>query len=945
MNYRLDRMLLRQLVSGRRELTAYERLAKATARPTANAAIVWQHYTTSTYKDGDLPGLGTREALQNGVDAIRAAVRAHKLKAGDGRFSVTWDPSARSLSWEDNGIGMDVRTISDVFLSIGESGKAGATSSEEAAGGFGVAKAVILGTSPTFRWELRTRDNLAEAKGRNDPVQIYDQPFFAGTRITVFDVAQKFDDFYDDGIGKTLPLLERLKMLLGANDLDGITLRLNGEVVPRLFERRKGSRLVTGGDWGEGTTAIVKGYKRSDRRGAFYIRLNGLFMYIAASNSRKLPLDVVVDLTSTLRPGVAGYPLNAAREGLQGLAGRTFENVKRDIEAESEAAANQEGATVIDPEEGTPIYEGTLKAFEDPEFAASMAKAATGIADYFAAQTAQSRPPVTSKAPPGSPLPKMVNPFGTGTEVEGANAVEMIRQLLGTADKSLSPEEPRALALTPAVEGVLQRAGQAKLNAADVATVVEAVERVNEAAVGPRGGGLLQIAEVSKVHLALAQIAEVAPPPPKNPFGSLAGIRIAKSFDTAKARAFQKKFEQWLPMLAAWDGVVRLLCAEANIRRRYYPGFLLDDTANGMVAVGRRGSVVYVNPFRFGDAIRAHRERPIAIASWIHGLACHELTHLDGRMSEWHNENFSIARESLQKETAHLIEPISVLLRNVLKLPANRTVQETRLAELESELAKCKKKTPEHRELREQLARLQEQLAAANLAASQASARVAESRCPCRDASPDDAEPSGEDRMLATPASVLEAVLAKARAVLVPSSLRDDEFDDAVAPQLPALTERLAQQLKELPWGGYVLKPALERWRGQAVRVDDGRRGVVVRLLRGGIAAEVQIGDETMTLRGRQLRLADPDDEADWQRQILALAKRMGSELTEIEVAEASERLTRLALKSPHVPNSELDDLFEEFNAEFGYGASAKFGRLVAKLRRGGEVKTRGQAA
>jgi hypothetical protein len=38
-------------------------------------------------------------------------------------------------------------------LSLGASGKADAGDSGEAAGGFGVAKAVILGTSPTFRWE------------------------------------------------------------------------------------------------------------------------------------------------------------------------------------------------------------------------------------------------------------------------------------------------------------------------------------------------------------------------------------------------------------------------------------------------------------------------------------------------------------------------------------------------------------------------------------------------------------------------------------------------------------------------------------------------------------------------------------------------------------------------------------------------------------------------
>ncbi|HRE15255.1 MAG TPA: hypothetical protein PLD37_13755, partial [Usitatibacteraceae bacterium] len=79
---------------------------------------------------------------------------------------------------------MDADTILGKFLSLGESGKGQAGDSEEAAGGFGVAKAVILGTSPTFRWELHSRDNLAVSEGPGRDVAIYDAPFLQGTRIT-----------------------------------------------------------------------------------------------------------------------------------------------------------------------------------------------------------------------------------------------------------------------------------------------------------------------------------------------------------------------------------------------------------------------------------------------------------------------------------------------------------------------------------------------------------------------------------------------------------------------------------------------------------------------------------------------------------------------------------------------------------------------------------------
>src|SRR5262245_3515030 len=63
--------------------------------PRSNPARMWQHFTTSVYQSADLPWLATREALQNSVDAIRAAVRRRKIRAGEGRFTVTWDPERR----------------------------------------------------------------------------------------------------------------------------------------------------------------------------------------------------------------------------------------------------------------------------------------------------------------------------------------------------------------------------------------------------------------------------------------------------------------------------------------------------------------------------------------------------------------------------------------------------------------------------------------------------------------------------------------------------------------------------------------------------------------------------------------------------------------------------------------------------------------------------------
>jgi hypothetical protein len=278
----VDSASLRRALGGRAEVIEAMN-AKATGRIGVNASRMWQFATTSIYASGDLPVIATREVVQNGVDAIKAAIRARKLRSGEGRLVVTWEPERRALTWEDNGIGMDAETILTKFLSLGDSGKRDAGDSEEAAGGFGVAKAVILGASRSFRWELHTRDNLAISEGADADVQIFDAPRRAGTRITIFDVAEDFDETWDYARQAHVPLRDRLRELLAANDLPDVTLVLDGEVVPPMFSRRGGSKVAVEGSWGRGATATVKAYRRppGDRRGAYYLRLGGLFQFYA----------------------------------------------------------------------------------------------------------------------------------------------------------------------------------------------------------------------------------------------------------------------------------------------------------------------------------------------------------------------------------------------------------------------------------------------------------------------------------------------------------------------------------------------------------------------------------------------------------------------------------------------------------------------------------------
>ena len=193
---RIDHLALRRELGGVPEIRE-AMTAKATGRPSANVGVIWQLLTRSVYKSGDLPWLATREAAQNAVDAARSAIRLRQVKPDDAYFAVEWNAAERVLVFDDPGVGMSADEIIGKFLAIGESGKRDAVDSGEAAGGFGVAKAVILGCSRSFVWRLHTRDNLAVANGSNEEVQGFDAPARQGTRLEIHDVDPDLVRYWD----------------------------------------------------------------------------------------------------------------------------------------------------------------------------------------------------------------------------------------------------------------------------------------------------------------------------------------------------------------------------------------------------------------------------------------------------------------------------------------------------------------------------------------------------------------------------------------------------------------------------------------------------------------------------------------------------------------------------------------------------------------------------
>lgn len=758
----VDLPSLRRALADEHEIVAKLDTPKATGELKVNVGRMWSHFTTSVYQSGDLPVLATREALQNSVDAIRAAVRTGQLRERGGRFAVTWDRERRTLTWEDNGVGMDTATIDSKFLSLGDTGKDDADGG--AVGGFGVAKAVILGTSETFRWEIHTRNNRVVNQGFGSKWEIFEAEYFQGTRITIFDVPAKFDHRAHHARIDEVSLLDRLRELLAANDLPHITLVLNGEQVRPMFSRRGGSEVAMEGSWGDGTTARVKAYRRppGDKHGAYYVRIGGLFQFVRSSYRGGLKIDVVIDLTSSLRPGDPGYPLNAARDALQARAHSAFYDLIDVVEREDESTGHSSEYETFDPEADTPgersgaaeLAELAAEALADAEFQAVLRSAADGIVDFYAEQAKDPGVdlPTESLAPPGSRVhqgegstrtidlppglsatalvpavdPDIASPMG-----EVAAVVHELRTMFQVAEQL-----ERAAGYTGGsfqrteVQTVLERAERGdSLDERDVRTLEDAIDRATDTAIGPGGGGLLQAVAITRTaDQALARLApEQAKKRPvrRNPFGRMAGLTISrKQYDRRRANQFRKNFARWLPHLTLWDATLRLLATEARIRRKFKPGFVLDDKVYGMTT----NSVVYIQPDKLAQVIKAHKDRPMGIAAFLHGVACHELCHLDGRMYEGHSESFMVAREDLGFATGHLIPAIAVLAQRLLSLKQKPSAEQRRIATLEKQLARARagKGRPDA-----DVVRLQRQLTEARAALAAAEAESARIRQEC----------------------------------------------------------------------------------------------------------------------------------------------------------------------------------------------------------------------
>ena len=762
-------------------LTKKEKRVRALVRRNSvydtNAENAWKAATKSIYQSHDLPVLAAREALQNSVDAIREAVKKRQIRKGEGVFEVVVDTGGRWIEFIDNGTGMN-RSVVKTFFTLNQSGeekqattdpgidlkirrykrkydkegsyyfrlnglfqfKEGKKGSFEAVlpydyvfdyttpgstGGFGVAKAVILGASqPNPNFELRTQDlyydsDMAATDQRGEPSPTVLEERIQGTRLKIKDIEMIDNVSYTVTYGQYAEsyvqtedhrgIIARLRDMLASSDTPDITLKLNGDVVEPYFRRGR---------------TYDSPFQR-DLRGS-----SGL-------------------------AGTAGYPFNQGRDRFNSrVEAKAFEQFAQSVEKEPTIMSSKEDeifdpddpASATRPEDQRKMDEDLNAALEDPAIKRALAIGAETAAKVSeelekegrragaAEGKKQKREGVIDSDAPQQPKP-LVGKQGMAGTVLSSDLNEDEEKDKGRSGSD--PSRERAERLLQALNEYNSTAYASGLPTIDwldyrsalqpfidsgytedehsLSMLYRVLDEVSKAAVMKGGGG---ISTVAGLQNAITSLVEGSSTPKyvvrgaksisgnPNPFGKFAGLYISREqfldkngkYASAKARRFKENYAKYLPLLILWDQILRIVADTADIKEKFYPGFVLNDNAMAIfMALPSGTQMIGVNPFWF-KAVKSGYDNAQEAALYLHAMACHELAHMKRGVThgDGHDEQFVAIRENLADRSFPAIPGITGLVHKFLGIRirgGSKAVREAdrRIKELEQQVTSgCK---------------------------------------------------------------------------------------------------------------------------------------------------------------------------------------------------------------------------------------------------------------
>jgi hypothetical protein len=737
----------------------------------------WRVATTNTYESKDLPVLAAREALQNSVDAIRQAVKKRLIPADTGVFEIVVNEANRTIQFRDNGTGMN-RDVIKTFLTLSGSGAEKKATTDPGinltvrryrrsddrgsyyfrlnglfqfrqgmfntnstakmpydyvldyvtggtAGGFGLAKAVILGCSESKppQWSLRTQNlyydsTMADNDERGKPMPRVVSDYYQGTILEIQNIGMidkvsyqyryPGNDYVYTMTENPDPIRERLRILLEFSDCPDIKLMLNGEVIEPYFSGKRGSKITEDSE--------NPRYPRGLRGGS------GL-------------------------AGTSGYPFNIGRDRLNSASEKeALREFAAEVEEEPTIKVDKEDI-IFDPafSSGTPPTEAEAKyqaeftsTLQSGEVQDTLAQAIE-IAMQFQntvmeglLQKEISKIKAEQRADqvegrshaPSSEAPNFKPSAGTQlTEelIEARKAAEQRRdapwylfwRVFSSYNEMATKENYTPVDLyliRDAMDSLASRSADSGLSFSAIVGIEEQVEIIIKQSVGSGGGGLAQIAPIRQIvdqfydeyvdPYTLKQARQG-----RNPFGAMGGLYISRKqfldkegrFNSAKARDFQNNAGKYIPYLLMWDQILRLITQLNSIKIRYYPGFTLNDTAIAVYHTLRSGTrMVAINPYWFKQAKKGY-DNAQDLALFLHAVACHELAHMVRGTSHatgnGHDEQFSITRERIARYSFPAVSAIKALVAQTLGVPdltskgKRSAADKERIAELEAQVA------------------------------------------------------------------------------------------------------------------------------------------------------------------------------------------------------------------------------------------------------------------
>lgn len=308
-----------------------------------------------------------KEVLQNSFDAIKSAMQQHGLE--NGRIDVELDRPGRTITFTDNGLGMDPELLGGKFLQI-----AGSEKGENASGGFGIAKMLFLYGNNDLKVETlkngrysvmhTSGPELMDAleDGAKPKIQVLaekDHPSHVkelfpeghGTRISL-----QIPETYNDpktGEAKDIPFPydhNDIPALKHSPLFAPVDVRWKREY-DRDFKPVEGAGIhfdhsshTTFANvkfpWGNARVYISKKHEKKQYDDNVHILSNGLWQFSYAMSkdpmnawADKLPYTIYADIKPNVKPEQAGYPFGFNRQAFTDIAKKDWAKIASYIQA------------------------------------------------------------------------------------------------------------------------------------------------------------------------------------------------------------------------------------------------------------------------------------------------------------------------------------------------------------------------------------------------------------------------------------------------------------------------------------------------------------------------------------------------------------------------------------------------------------------------------------